>query len=234
MLVLWTHRARRRLVALVAGELMLGSLVFYVTINEAFYGSPTPEDLTFARELSRVPALWIDRDYGLLRWAPVLALTFFAAWLLWRSRREQIARVVPARREAEACAALLLAVCGAQALVAAFGVRTFYGDWFAGRDLVAALPAAAALAAWGLRHVPRALGAALAALTLLASAWLVVTSEAWGPPPSSPLEAVFPSYRDGGLYGALAAAVILGALAGLAAREWRAARRTWVARSVSR
>ena len=43
------------------------------------------------------PALWIDRDVGLLRWAPVLALSVFAAWLLWRSRRAHLARLVAER-----------------------------------------------------------------------------------------------------------------------------------------
>ena len=50
-------------------------------------------------------ALWIDRDYGLLRWAPVLALAFVAAWLLWRSRRDRVARVVTEQRDVEAAAA---------------------------------------------------------------------------------------------------------------------------------
>ena len=41
-LVVWTLRERRRFAALVAGELLAGSLVFYATINDRFYGGITP------------------------------------------------------------------------------------------------------------------------------------------------------------------------------------------------
>src|ERR1700750_1431356 len=57
----------------------------------------------YVDRLPRLASLWLDRDFGLLRWAPVLALVFFAAWLLYRSRRDQLARGVAARRGAEAC-----------------------------------------------------------------------------------------------------------------------------------
>ena len=41
-LVTWTLRERRRLAALVAGEALAASLVFYATINDRFYGGLTP------------------------------------------------------------------------------------------------------------------------------------------------------------------------------------------------
>ena len=183
-LVTWTLRARRRMAALIAGEALVGSLVFYATINDRFYGGITPRSagtaeqpdlLGYVERIPRLAALWLDREVGLLRWAPLLALVFLAGWLLYRSRRDQLARVAPARREAEACAALLLGVVGAQvvvvAMLAAGGLR---GPTFPGVPLVAVLPAAAALTAWGLRHVPRLLAAALSLLTLGASAWLLV------------------------------------------------------------
>ena len=75
--------------------------------------------LGYVERLPRLAGLWLDRDVGLLRWAPLLALVFFAGWLLYRSRRDQLARVAPARREAEACAGLLLGVVGAQLVVVA-------------------------------------------------------------------------------------------------------------------
>ena len=110
--------------------------------------------------LPRIAGLWLDRDAGLLRWAPLLALVFFAGWLLYRSRRDQLARVALARREAEACAGLLLGVVGAQLLVVAlFSAGGLRGATFPGVPLVAALPALAALTAWGLRHIPRPLAA---------------------------------------------------------------------------
>ena len=132
-LVVWTLRERRRLAALVAGEALAASLVFYATINDRFYGGLTPRsagstDLPelpfgYVERLPRLAGLWLDRDVGLLRWAPLLALVFFAGWLLYRSRRDQLARVAPARREAEACAGLLLGVVGAQLVVVALFAR---------------------------------------------------------------------------------------------------------------
>ena len=95
----------------------------------------------------------------------MLALSVFAAWLLWRSRRAHVARLVAERADAEAAAELALWVWGAVLLVAAFAAPSIAGDWFAGRQLVAGLPMAAALCAWGMRHAPRT-GAVLGALTL--------------------------------------------------------------------
>ena len=187
-LVRWTLEERRRLVALIAGELLLGSLVFFARLNETFYGGPVPasagpdgaEPLDLVGRLPNVAGLWLDPAAGLLRWAPVLALAFAGAWLLWRSRREHVAAVIPERRESERTAELLLAVVGVQWLVAALAVEGPDGPWFPGLPMAAALPAAAALVAWGLRHA-RLPGAALGALTLALSAW--VLADAWlGPP----------------------------------------------------
>lgn len=242
-LAVWPSRARRRMLGIVAAELIVGSLVFYATLNERLYGGPTPYAAgdpgrtpfdagsagEYAERSGRLAGLWLDRDYGLLRWAPFLALAFFAAWLLWRSRRERLARVVPARATGEAAAALALGVCAGQVLVAAFGAPTMYGESFPGRQLAPALPLAAALCAWGLRHAPR-LGATLAALTVGASAWLVATRDAWSPPASAapwgPLDAAFPDYRTATTWGIAAAALTAAALLALAAREHLAWRRT--------
>ena len=185
-LVRWTARRGRRTAALAAAEVMVASIVVYATINDRLFGgltpyaasasgSPTGAD-SVGEHLERLPrlaALWIDRDVGLLRWAPVLALSVFAAWLLWRSRRAHLARLVEARADAEAAAGLALWVWGAVLLVAAFAAPSIAGEWFAGRQLVAGLPMAAALCAWGMRHAPRT-GAVLGALTLLGSLWLAL------------------------------------------------------------
>jgi hypothetical protein len=248
-LVVWTLRERRRLAALVAGEALAASLVFYATINDRFYGGLTPRaaGLTglpefpagYVERLPRLAGIWLDRDAGLLRWAPLLALVFFAAWLLYRSRRDQLARVAPARREAEACAGLLLSLAGAQLAVSALlstgGLR---GGAFPGVSAVAALPALAALTAWGLRHVPRPVAGLLALFTLGASTWLVLalrgdhlkgwlevdTSAPWGPPVN-----VFPNF-DGAAYWPAALCILLAAGAAVlwwserrAAGEWRKA-----------
>src|SRR5689334_8853698 len=242
-LVTWTLRERRRLLALVAGEALAASLVFYATINDRFYGGITPRSAASAGEpevplgyLERIPrlaGLWLDRDVGLLRWAPLLALVFFSGWLLYRSRRDQLARVAPARREAEACAGLLLAVVVAQLVVVAFLFSgELRGPAFPGVPMIAALPCAAALAAWGLRHVPRPVGALVALVTLGATAWLVIlerrgslggwlehgTDAPWGP-----LVNAFPSFGGNALYPALVCAALAAGAAFLWWRERRAA-----------
>jgi hypothetical protein len=239
VLVVWTLRARRRTVALLAGELILASLIFYVSLNDVLYGgltpyaaarggSPTGAEFPFgyAARAPRLVALWLDRDAGLLRWAPILALAFYAAWLLWRSRREHLARALPAQAEAEVAAGLLLAVCAGALLVAAFAAPALRGPWFPGRHLVCALPCAAALVGWGLRHAPR-VGAVLGALTLLASAWLFIQVRGgdvgWSPPasraPLGPLADALPRWDSA--WAAVVAAAVAAALAAIVAREWR-------------
>jgi hypothetical protein len=231
-LVVWTLRERRRLLALVAAEALSASLVFYVTLNDRFYGGFTPRaagsadqpsfPLGYVHRIPRLASLWLDRADGLVRWAPVLALVAVAAWQLYRSRRDQLARVAPARREAEAASLLALLAIAAQLVVVAFAGTN--ADAFPGVPLIATLPAAAALTSWGLRHVPRLLGAALAALTLAASlfaalgpGWLALRTDApWGP-----LVNVFPNFSGAPFYPALACAALAAGVAALIARERR-------------
>jgi hypothetical protein len=183
----WCRRGRRPLLGLVSVELIGGSLVFYATLNERLYGGPTPWSAnppgvtatgaqTAVDYLERVPRLataWVDASAGLLRWAPVFALVFYAGWLLWRSQRTGLSRVVSARAGAEATAELALAVVGAQLLVAAFLVPSLETRHFAALHLAPALPTAGALVAWGLRHQPR-IGGLLGVITLAASAWVLL------------------------------------------------------------
>src|SRR5207248_11362560 len=129
------------------------------------------------------------------------ALAVYAAWLRWRSRRDRVARAVPPQRDVDVTAMLLVLVAGSMALVAVIAAPTIAGEWFPGRQLVAALPAAAALSAWGLRHAPR-LGGALCALTAIAGAWLFVALRSgyrtWARPPHAipwgPLDTQFPRF----------------------------------------
>ena len=161
-LYLWCRRARRPTLALIAAEVVTGSLVVYATVNDRLYGKPLPEEMIGG----------VDGAAGLI-WTPVLALAALAAWRLWRSRREQLARAIPARAVAEAAAGLALAVVVAQLLVAMFLSTEPAGDPFPGRELTPLLPVAAALVAWGLRHAPRS-GAALGAITVGLTAWVLV------------------------------------------------------------
>ena len=114
--------------------------------------------------LPRVATLLVGPDAGIVRWAPILALAAVALWLLVRSRRVRLGRMLPERREAEHAVALCLAVCGAQFAVAVLATPSVTGPWFPGRALAPALAVAVPLVAWGLRHAPRA-GAVLGALT---------------------------------------------------------------------
>ncbi|HEX3318370.1 MAG TPA: hypothetical protein VHR88_10140 [Solirubrobacteraceae bacterium] len=235
----WMGRQRRGWYALVGLDVVLASLVAFATANERLYGGVVPEaagaPLTGAANagdyLDRVPrllALWIDRDAGLLRWAPVFALAFVGAWLLWRSRRDRVARAVPDQRNVEAVALVLVLVCAAQVLVALL-MPALKGLWFPGRSLVAALPCAGALVAWALRFVPRWLSTVLGGLTLVASAWLLVAlrvgDAGWVAPasraPWGPLEIVFPRYGAGSVYATVVSVLVAAGLVALVANEWR-------------
>ena len=187
-IVRWSALEGRRLLALITAELMLGSLVFYARLNETLFGGPLPSAAAadpapgageIAERAPNLLGLWLSPDAGLLRWAPVLALAFVGAWLLARSRREHVAAAIPARREAERAAGLLAATAAAQWLIAAFTFADPDGWWFPGLPVFAAVPALAALAAWGMRHA-RVAGAVLAVLTLVLSAW--VLGDAWTGP----------------------------------------------------
>ena len=111
-----------------------------------------------------------------------MVLAFAGVWLLWRSRHERLGRVVADQRDAEHAAFLALAVCVAQVLVAVFTVPSLEGAWFPGRQLAPALPCAVALIAWGWRRLPRA-GAALAAVTVAMTVWVLLAGDGWTAPP---------------------------------------------------
>ena len=248
-------RARRRTLAVGAIELSLFSVAIYVGINEAVYGGPTPYAADVAGETAtdanfpagylerayRLVALFLDRNYGLLRWAPVFALAFAGLWWLWRSRRDRLARAVPGVRSIEVAAGLCAAALGAQLLVATFAAPTMFGFWFPPRHLLAGLPLAVPLVAWALRHHPR-VGIALAALTLAASAWLYADVR-WGggslvtdrpDAPFGPLTELWPLFEPGGGWPYWLAGAIGVALALLAAREARAARHSRQTRGATR
>ena len=234
-------RARRGTLALGSAELALFSVTLYVGINEAVYGGPTPyaadvqgetaTDASFPggylQRSYRLVALFLDRDYGLLRWAPVFLLAFGGLWLLYRSRRERISHAVPELRAVERTAMICAAALGAQLLAAAFLAPTMFGFWFPPRHLLAALAVAVPLAAWALRHAPRT-GAALALLSVAASAWLyldvslgdggLVTPRPDAP--FGPLTDAFPFFGDSAWPYVLSGA-IGGALLALVAFEWR-------------
>jgi hypothetical protein len=183
----WPRRARRGLAGLVGLEVALFSAVLYFSINDRLYGGPTPYAVLptgqsptgahgVVEHLERWPRLlwlWVGPPQGLLLWAPACALALVAVWLLARSRRERLARILPEQADVEATAGFLIAICAAAVLVAAFLAPTIAGAWFAAHQLVAVLPLIGALSSWGLRRFPRT-GAVLAAVTVAATVWLLV------------------------------------------------------------
>ena len=238
-------RARRRTLAIGAVELSLFSVAVYVAINEAVYGGPTPYAADVAGESAtdasfpggyldrayRLVALFVDREYGLLRWAPVFALVFAGLWWLWCSSRDRLTRAVPGVRTIEVAAGLCAAALGAQLLVAALGAPTMFGFWFPPRHLLAGLPLAVPLVASGLRHLPR-VGAALAAITVAGSAWLYADVR-WGEgsfvadrpdAPFGPLTDLLPLFGPDGGWAYWLAGAIGVAVAVFVLREARAAR----------
>ena len=239
-------RARRRTLAIGSVEVALFSVAAYVAINDALYGGPTPYAASagggsateavfpggYLERSYRLVALLLDRDYGLLRWAPVFALVLAGAWFLHRSRRERLARALPGLRAIERAGTLCTAALGTQLLVAAFLAPTMFGFWFPPRHLLAGLPLAVPLAAIGLRRLPR-LGTALALLSVAASVWLYLDVrlgegglvEPRPDAPLGPLTKLFPAF-GGESPGPYALAAAIGcALALLVALEVRRSRR---------
>jgi hypothetical protein len=240
----WLRRRARGFAMFVEVEVLLFSGVMFVTINDQLFGGFTPAaaavpverlgDLDAADYLERAPrlvGLWLDRTYGVLRWAPIIALAFYGLWLLWRSHRDHIARLLPERADVEVAAVLCALVCAAQVLVATFVAPTMFGFFFPGRYLLAALPVAVALVAWGLRHAPR-VGGALALLTLVTSVWWYAELRidgggSVGPSsraPLGPLEDALPLFGTGSAGVTVALTAAAAALAALLAWEWRSRR----------
>ena len=182
----WPRRRQRGLAGLVGVEVALFSAVLFVSINDRLYGgvtayavlseggSPTgAHGLTaHSRRWPRLVWLWVGAPQGLLLWAPACAIALVAVWLLARSRRERLARVLGEQADVEVTAGFLLACAPPPRSWPSSSPPTIAGPWFGGRQLVIVLPLLGALASWGLRHFPRA-GAVLIALTLLTTVWVL-------------------------------------------------------------
>ena len=103
-----------------------------------------------------------------------------------------------------------------------------FGFWFPGRYLIAALPLAVALVAWGLRHAPRT-GAALIASTAVTSVWWYLELRIGGGAivgptsraPLGPLDGALPLFGAGSAGATVAMALAATALVALVASEWR-------------
>jgi len=240
----WLSRRRQAFAAFLAMEVVLFSAVLFITLTDRLFGGLTPYAPSLApggwlgadsagEVLERWPRLvgwWLDRDDGMLRWAPFAALGLLALWLLWRSRRDRLVVVVGDQVDVEVAAGFLAALCAVQLVVATFLAPDLHGAWAPARLLIPVVPVGAALAAWGLRHAPRA-GALLAAVTLAGSLWLVlgarfgsgVLQPPRGAVPWGGVQDILP--RFGGAIGpgeAVLLALVAVALGVLAVRERRA------------
>ncbi len=231
------RRAGRRLLALGSTEVAFFSLALLVGLNEALFGGPTPHaadapgvSATGADSVAdylgrcwRVVALFLDRDYGLIRWAPVTALIFAGGWVLYRSAREQFARAIAGLDEEHWLARL----CGLAALTTLVTAALFVPSLragFPGRALVPVLPLALPLVALGLRQAPR-IGGLLALLGLAGSVWLWIDTRGGGglmshrpEAPWGPLDQVFPVF-NGGAWPYVLLAAVVAALAAPVLRE---------------
>jgi hypothetical protein len=200
----WLRRRGRAFAGFVALEVVLTSAVVYITINDRIFGGLTPASSRLSSGsptgaddaggwLERVPrvlGVFVDRDGGALRWAPVLALALVALWVLWRSRRERLATIIDDQIDVEVTSTLLALVAAAGLLSAAFARPSLHGPWLVPPDVVVILPAAAALGALALRRHQR-VAAVLTAVTVAGSIWLLAGArlgdDAGVAPPQGPL-----------------------------------------------
>jgi hypothetical protein len=194
----WLRRRRRGVIGFIAVEVVLVSVIVYVTLHERLYGElspygPQPTGVSgLGDHLERWPslaALLVDRDIGLLRWAPMLVLVLVAAGLLVRSRRARLARVISSQIDVEVATAFLLLIVGATWVAIAFLAPGLDSGSGPAAALVCVLPVAAALCAIALRRAPR-IGGALAALSVVAGMWVLIGAAVDGTrlrPPDGPV-----------------------------------------------
>lgn len=99
------------------------------SVNIVYAGNDTTQlidhHVSFGDRVYRLWGLYIDRRFGLLHWAPVLALAFPGALLALRAGLHSRA---------------LLTLIGVQMLIATFVAITMMGWWFPGRTMMTVLP----------------------------------------------------------------------------------------------
>lgn len=184
----WMRRRRRGLMGFLALEALLLSAFILLTVDDRVYGGPTPwapqvgwslptyfdgaGDVALRIVLSPL-GLLLDRDFGLLRWAPVLTLVGVAVWRLLRWRRQRLFRVFADEIHVEVSVLFLLLVFAAATVPYAILSPWPATNWLGGAGAAAALPVVSATVGWAGQRVPRA-GAALGAVTLIGTVWLLV------------------------------------------------------------
>jgi hypothetical protein len=183
----WMRRRRRGLTGFLALEVLLLSAFIFLTVHDRIYGGPTPWspqtgwslptyfdgvlDVLGRVVLSPI-GLLLDRDFGLLRWAPVLALVGVAVWRLAHWRRSRLFRVFADEIHVEVSVLFLLLVFGAATVPYAILSPWPATNWLGGAAAVAALAVVAPTVGWAWQRTPR-VGSALAALTVAGTVWLL-------------------------------------------------------------
>jgi hypothetical protein len=172
------------------------------SVNSVYEGSGTGQvlDSHFTLSIDRLYRIWgvfIDRRFGLARWAPVLFFAIPGMFLL-------------ARRGLDG--ALIVSLVGLQLLVATFVAITMMGWWFPGRTMATVLPLFAipmtlVLVQGG--RAARILFGALAAYSLVVTLLLAraghleqvaIAVDPWEMPalPFEALAPLFPQYKSCG------------------------------------
>jgi hypothetical protein len=184
-LVRWLRRKRRTWTGIAAIELVLVSLIVWITVNRRLFGGFTPysastdasaptgahDSADYIERLPRALGVLIDPQIGVLLYAPLLALAGVTGYSLWRLHRERLAQAFPDEYAIEVAALLMGAICAAAALTAIVLAPSLDGR-APGEPLVVALPCAAALCAWSLRR-HRALALTLALIGVALSVWML-------------------------------------------------------------
>lgn len=202
----------------VAHRLLYGGWTVYAAGDHFARGELTvvgshPDHLGRSR---RLLGLLVDRDFGLLRWAPLWALAVPAVAAL-------------ARRRPSGAAALLAPLAAGWA-VATWVALTMHGWWWPGRQVVVVLPLATLAIAWWAAQVRRVAAVAvglgvvgalvwvwlLADVVLLGDRRLVIDFAATSNPLSQLWRLALPELRtplagDWARYGAWIAAVVAAA-----------------------
>ena len=239
------RRAGRGLLALASAELGFFSLALLVGVNEALFGGATPHaadtpgtSATGADSLGdylgrcwRIVALFLDRQYGLVRWAPVAALIVVGVWVLYRSARERLGRAIAGLDEELGVARLCGYAALATVVTAAFLLPVLDAYGFPGRPLVPVIPLTVPLIALGLRQAPR-VGFVLALLGIAGSVWLWIDTRSGGgllttrpSAPWGPLVDAFPRFHGGIWSYALLAAIVVALAAPVIRKELEVRRR---------
>lgn len=183
----WMRRRRRGLTGFLALEVLLLSAFILLTVHDRIYGGPTPwapqvgwslptyfggAGHVLERTATGPLGLLLDRDFGLVRWAPVLALVGVAVWRLLRWRRQRLFRVFADEIHVEVSVLFLLLVAVATAVPYAILSPWPATNWLGGAGAATTLPVLAAAVGWAWQRVPR-VGVGLATVTVLGTAWLL-------------------------------------------------------------